>query len=80
MKATGILLLFYMSFEVSESEESDSSLSEVSSLDDDFVRMDLESGNSDEEDSDDESDSPMWSKIQPESDAEFLEDYGLVQE
>jgi hypothetical protein len=69
-----------MSFEESETEESASSLSEVSSLDDDFVRMDLESGNSDEEDADDELDSPVWSEIQPESDAEFTEDYGLVQE
>ncbi len=69
-----------MSFEESETEESTSSLSEVSSLDDDFVRMDLESENSDDEDADDELDSPVWSEIQPESDAEFMEDYGLVQE
>jgi hypothetical protein len=68
-----------MSFEESETEESTSSLSEVSSLDDDFVRMDLESENSDEEDADDELDSPVWSEIQPESDAEFIEDYGFVQ-
>jgi hypothetical protein len=38
-----------MSFEESGTEESTSSLSDVSSLDDDFVRMDLEPGNSDEE-------------------------------
>jgi len=69
-----------MSFEESETEESTSSFSEVSSLDDDFVRMDLESENSDDEDADDELDSPVWSEIQPESDAEFMEDYGLVQE
>ena len=69
-----------MSFEESETEESTSSLSEVSSLDDDFVRMDLRSENSDDEDADDELDSPVWSEIQPESDAEFMEDYGLVQE
>jgi hypothetical protein len=72
--------LVYMSFEESETEESTSSLSEVDSLDDDFVRMDLESGNSDEEDADDELDSPVWGEIQPESDAEFTEDHGLVQE
>ena len=47
-----------MSFEESETEESASSLSEVSSLDDDFVRMDLESGASDEEGTDDEIDLP----------------------
>ena len=69
-----------MSFEQSETEESTSSLSEVSSLDDDFVRMDLESENADDEDADDELDSPVWSEIQPKSDAEFMEDYGLVQE
>lgn len=69
-----------MSFEESETEESTSSLSEVSSLDDDFVRMDLESENSDDEDADDELGSPAWSEIQPESDSEFMEDYGLVQE
>ena len=58
-----------MLFEEYETEESTSSLSEVSSMDDDFVRMDLESENSDEEDVDDELDSPVWSEIQPESDA-----------
>ena len=35
---------------------------------------------SETEDADDELDSPVWSEIQPESDAELLEDYGLVQE
>jgi hypothetical protein len=69
-----------MSFEESETEESASSLSEVSSLDDDFVRMDLESGTSDEEGTDDEIDLQAWSAIKSESDAEFMEDYGLVQE
>jgi hypothetical protein len=69
-----------MSFEESETEESASSLSEVSFLDDDFVRMHLESGNSDEEVTDDEMDLQGWSEIESESDAEFLEDHGLVQE
>jgi hypothetical protein len=68
-----------MSFEESGTEESVSSLSEVSSLDDDFVKMDLESGNSDEEITDDEVDSKVWSEIQSEPDAEFMKDYGLVQ-
>jgi hypothetical protein len=72
--------IVHMSFEESETEESASSLSEVSSLDDEFVRMDLESENSDEELTDDEVDSQVWSEIQSESDAEFMEDYGLVQE
>ncbi len=48
-----------MSFEESETEESASSLSEVSSLDDDFIRMDLESGNFNEEITDDEVDSQV---------------------
>ncbi len=61
--------IVHMSFEESETEESASSLSEVSSLDDDFVRMDLESGNSDEEITYDEVDSQVWSEIQSESDA-----------
>ena len=69
-----------MSFEESETEESTSSLSEVSSLDDDFVRMDPRSENSDDEDADGKLDSPVWSEIQPESDAEFMEEYGLLQE
>ena len=69
-----------MSFEEFETEESTSSLSETNSLYNDFVRMDLESENSDDEDADDELDSPVWSEIQPESDAEFMEDYKLVQE
>ena len=65
-----------MSFEESETEESTSSLSDVSSLDDDdFVRMDLESGNSDEETTGHEVDSQDWDEIQSESDAEFMEDY-----
>ena len=69
-----------MSFEESETEESASSLSEVSSLDDDFIRMDLKSGTSDDEVTDDEMGSQVWSAIKSESDAEFMEDYGLVQE
>ena len=69
-----------MSFEESETEESASSLSEVSSLDDDFVRMDLESETSDEEGTNDEVYSHVWSEILSESDAELMEDYGLIQE
>ena len=72
--------LVHISFEEPGTEESTSSLSEVSLLDDDFVRMELESENLDDEDADDELDSPVWSEIQPESDAEFMQDYGPVQE
>ena len=46
-----------MSFEEIDTEESTSSLSEVSSLDDDLDSMRLESGSSVEEMSDDEMDS-----------------------
>ena len=72
--------IIHMSFEESETEKSASSLSEGSCLDDDFVRIDLESGTSDEEVTDDEMDSQVWSVIKSESDAEFMKDYGLVQE
>ena len=59
-------------------EESTSSLSEVSSLADDLDSMYLESGSSDEEMSDDEMDSNSWNEIESESDEEFMEDHGLV--
>ena len=72
--------IIHMSFEESETEESASSLSEGNCLDDDFFRIDLESGTSDEEVTDDEMDSQVWSAIKSESDAEFMKDYGLVQE
>jgi len=58
--------IVHTSFEESETEESASSLSEMRSLNDDFVRMDLESGNSDEEITDEEVDSQVWSEIQSE--------------
>jgi len=45
----------------------------VSSLDDDFVWMDLKSGNFDEEGTDDKMDSQAWSAIKPESDAESMD-------
>ena len=69
-----------MSFEGTDSEESTSSLSEVSSLDDDFDGMHLESESSDEEMAVDEVNSSGWYEIEPESDAEFVDDYGLVEE
>ncbi|CAF4239643.1 unnamed protein product, partial [Adineta steineri] len=53
-------------------EDSLDSLSEVSSLDNDFARMHFESVSSHEEVTDDEVDSNVWS--------EFLEDYGLIEQ
>ena len=69
-----------MSFEGTDSEESTSSLSEVNSLDDDFDGMHLESESSDEDMAVDEVNSSGWYEIEPEPDAEFVEDYGLVEE
>ena len=66
-----------MSFEEIDAEESASSLSEMSSLDDDLDSMRLESGSSVEEMSDDEMDSNSWNEIKSESDAEFMEEHGL---
>ena len=65
-----------MSFEDTDTEDSTSSLSEVTSLDDDFDTMHPESDSSDEEVTDDDMDSPPWDEIE----AEFLEDYGLIEE
>jgi hypothetical protein len=69
-----------MSFEETDTEDSASSLGEASSLDDDFDRMHLESDSSDEESTDGELDSHVWNEIESESDAEFLEDHGIVEE
>ena len=66
-----------MSYEEIDTEESTSSLSGVSSLDDDLESMRLESGSSVEEMSDDEMDSNSWNEIKSESDAEFMEEHGL---
>ena len=69
-----------MSFEETDTEDSASSLGEVSSRDDDFDAMYLESDDSNEEGADDDMDSHTWNEIEPESDAEFLEDHGLIEE
>jgi len=69
-----------MSFEEMDTEDSASSLGEVSSLDDDFNAMYLESDDSNEEDTDDDMDSHTWNEIEPEANAEFLEDHGLIEE
>jgi hypothetical protein len=68
-----------MSFEETDTEDSASSLSEVSSLDDDFDTMHLESDSSHEEVADDDMDPHIWNEIEPESDAEFLEDHRLIE-
>jgi hypothetical protein len=68
-----------MSSEETSTEDSIDSLSEVSSLNDDFVRVHIESTSSDEEITDDEVDSNVWREIESESDGEFLEDHGIVQ-
>ena len=69
-----------MSFEETDTDESASSHSEVSSLDDDFDQMCLESGSSDSEVTDEEVDSRSWNEIESDSDEEFLEDHGVVDE
>ena len=66
-----------MSFEEIDTEESNSSLSKVSSLDNDLDSMRLESGSSVEEMTDYEMDSNSWNKIKSESDAEFMEEHEL---
>ncbi len=48
-------------------------------MDDDFDRMQFESESSDDEITDDEVNSHSWNEIESESDAEFLEDHGLVE-
>ena len=61
-----------MSFEEKDTEDTTSSLHEVSSLDDVFDAMYVESDGSNEEDTDDDMDAHTWNEIEPESDAEFL--------
>ncbi len=69
-----------MSLEETDPEDSARSLSEVSSLDDDFDTMQLEPGSSDEEVPDNDVDSRAWNEIESEQDAEFLEDHRFVEE
>jgi hypothetical protein len=69
-----------MSSEEASTEDSVDSLSVVSSLDDDFARIQLESASSDEEVTDDEVNSNVWGEIESESDGEFLEDHGIVEQ
>ncbi|CAF4220580.1 unnamed protein product, partial [Rotaria sordida] len=76
-----------MSFEEIDTEDSASSLSEVSSVDDEFDTMHLDFDSSeevtdydDDDDDDDDMDLHTWNEIEPESDAEFLEDHGLIED
>jgi hypothetical protein len=73
-----------MSFEETDTESSASSFSEVSSLNDELDAMHIDFDNSYEEDIDDDNDdnvnSYTWNEIEPESDAEFLEDHGLIED
>ena len=67
-------------FEETDTEDSTSSLSEASSLDDDFDTMNLQSNSSDEESTDSEVNSHVWNDIESDSDEEFLEDHRFVEE
>lgn len=69
-----------MSFEETDTDESAGSLSDLSLLNDDLDRMHVDSESSDEEVSCDEMDSNVWNEIESESDEEFMEDHGLVEE
>ena len=65
-----------MLFEETDTDESGDSQSDVSSLNNDFSRMQFESTSTEEvtDDGDDDLDSQVWSEIESESDPEFSED------
>ena len=69
-----------MSFEETDTDESASSLSDLSLLNDDLDRINVDSESSDEEVFCNEMDSNVWNEIESESDEEFMEDHGLVEE
>ncbi|CAF1652317.1 unnamed protein product [Adineta ricciae] len=69
-----------MSCEEIDTDNSENSRSDVSSLDAGFMKIQVESSNSEEEFSDNELDSQLWNEIDSESDGEIQEDYGLVDE
>jgi hypothetical protein len=52
----------------------------VSSLDDGFSRMQFESTSSEEQVTGDHMDSQVWSEIESESDTDFSEYYGMMEE
>ena len=68
--------------EETDTDESGNSQSDASSLDNDFSRMQFESTSIEEvtDDGDDDLDSQVWSEIESESDTEFSEDYGMMEE
>jgi hypothetical protein len=69
-----------VSFEETDTDDSGNSLGDVSDLDDDFARMQFESSSSEEEIAADDVDLEVWNEIEPESDAEFQEDYRILEE
>ncbi|CAF1374693.1 unnamed protein product [Adineta ricciae] len=69
-----------MSSEEIDTDNSENSRSDVSSLDAGFMKTQVELSNSEEEFSDNELDSQVWNEIDSESDGEFQEDYGIVDE
>ncbi len=69
-----------MSSEEIDTENSANSLNNANSLDDDFARMQFESSSPEEEVTDYHFDSQAYDEIESQSDAEFIEDHGLVEE
>ena len=76
-------LEIYMLFEETETEENRSSQSDMNNLDNGFSRIQFESSTSEEQttnDDDDDMDSQVWREIESESDNEFSEYYGKIEE
>ncbi|CAF3866441.1 unnamed protein product [Rotaria sp. Silwood1] len=75
-----------MLFEETDTEESGNAQSDVDSLVDVFSRMQSESSSSEEQvtdgddDDDDDVDSQVWGEIESESEPEFSENYGMMEE
>ncbi len=67
-------------FEETDTEESSNSLNHVSTLDNDFSKIQFECSSIEEEVTDDDVDLQAWDEIESESDAEFLEDHGIFEE
>ena len=69
-----------MSPEETDTKVNTSSLSEAGSLNDDFDRMNLQPNSSDEESTDGEVNLHVGNEIESDSDEEFLENHGFVEE
>ena len=67
IEVTETFEIIHISFEEIDTEESASSFSKVSSLDDDLDRIYLESGSSDEEMVGEEIDSNIWNEMKSKS-------------